>query len=238
MINVKVHTAIITAPRPRSMLQTSVDGFRRAGFTGSIVVCSDGGAPADDPDTFTIVNEVRLGNKLNWDRALSVLVTQAEPGEWLMVCEDDIAWAKGSAVALTMDLAALMQSQALAKNNVGALSLYAPRKHTNGAGKLADGWHHANMQYGRKTWGAQCMLFTYEQAVWLQSNETYRGFMVNQKMDKNIDLILGTVINGAGRNIMYRIPCLVDHIGGDNSSLGYAPGRANLETDYFRGPRA
>lgn len=231
-----IRTAIITAPRPRSTLAESLVSYRRAGFKGDVIVCNDGPETVVMDGVFNVKNEVKLGNKLNWDRALSLLVAQGDPDDWLMVCEDDIVWQAGAAEILDRDLSSLVAARKLV--NVGALSLYAPRKHTKDAGPLGDGWHWDKMQHGRKTWGAQCLLFRYAQALALQNHEGYRSFMVNAAMDKNIDLIIGTVLNNAGRNILYRIPCLVDHIGAGNSSLGYSADRPNLLTDYFRGPRA
>jgi hypothetical protein len=233
-----IRTAFITAPRPRPTLAASLGSYRRAGFDGDIIVCSDD-LKADmvvADGVYTIRNEVHLGNKLNWDRALSMLVVQSGPDDWLMVCEDDIVWQAGAAEALGRDLEMLVAEKRMM--NVGALSLYAPRKHTKDAGPLRDGWHWDKMQHGRKTWGAQCLVFRTAMAVALQEDLSYRSFMLNEKVNKNIDLIIGTVINNAGRNILYRIPCLVDHIGAGNSSLGYAEDRPNLVSDYFRGPRA
>lgn len=231
-----IRTAIITAPRPRPTLAASLASFRRAGFTQDVIICNDGSDAVIADGVFNVKNEVRLGNKLNWDRALSLLISQAEDTDWLMVCEDDIVWQAGAAVALDHDLDMLIESRGLV--NIGALSLYAPRKHTNEAGKLRDGWHWDKMQHGRKTWGAQCMVFRHAQALSLQNSEAYRGYMLDTKMDKNIDVVLGASINAAGRNILYRIPCLVNHIGAGNSSLGYPDDRPNLVTDYFRGPQA
>lgn len=237
-----MHIAVITAPRPRPTLAESIKSMRRAGFTEPVLVCSD------DPDAVvmdgvaTVRNEVKLGNKLNWTRALALMVEDSrDPEAWIMVCEDDIVWAQDARAQLDLALARLATA---APDSAGAISLFAPHRMTKVAekesrGTLRPGWHWTGMQFGKKTWGAQCYLFKRRWAQRLLSDPVFREHNANPKKDKNIDAIVGEAINLAGRNILYLIPCLVDHqLGEANSSLGYQDERPELRTRYFKGPRA
>ena len=238
-----VRTGIITAPRPRPTLYESVRSFRAAGFDGPVLVFSDGNGDVVADRVNVLRNEVRLGNKLNWIRALSVLSTSADMGDWLMVCEDDITWCVGAARELDEAVAEL-RSREGAMDRAGALSLYAPRRVTNVLhqgirARLAPGWYSTGVQMGKKTWGAQCYLFTWDMAQTLLNDVQFRRFAADTSKNKQIDAIVGQSLNDRGLDIIYRIPCLVNHdLGRGNSSLGYADDRPTLETDYFRGPRA
>lgn len=239
-----IRTAIITAPRPRPTLAQSLGSYRRAGFTDRLLVFSDGGETMVADKVLTLQNEVRLGNKANWIRALSVLFREGEPGDWLMVCEDDVTWAQNAASVLDAELALYQHSTELKR--AGVQSLFAPRRVTDaakrelGTARLPGGWYsYDSMQMGRKTWGAQCYLFTWVQAKVLLSDARFQAFSSDPRKDKNIDAIVGQCVNEMGKAVAYLIPCLVNHdLGEANSSLGYADDRPQLRCDYFKGPRA
>jgi len=235
-----IRTGIITAPRPRSTLAESVRSYRAAGFANDVLVFSDGGDTVIADKVITMPNEERLGNKRNWIRALAVLSNGVDTGDWIMICEDDISWSVGAARDLVESLLDLKRRDAL--RQAGALSLYAPRRVTSLVEKghrLAQRQGYTGMQQGRKTWGAQCYVFTHHMAMTLLHDGQFRAMAGDFLRDKNIDAMIGQCLNDRGLNIAYRIPCLVDHdLGKGNSSLGYADDRPKLETDYFRGPRA
>lgn len=237
----RLDIAIITAPRPVPTLARSIKSLRKAGFTENVLVCSDGGDPVIADGVATIRNEVKLGNKSNWTRALALLVeSTSDPEQWLMVCEDDIVWAQGARDKLAL---ALAQFTTAPPPLVGAISLFAPHRMVKFAekrerGRLRPGWHGTDMQFGKRTWGAQCLLFRRKWAERLLQDKVFRAHNMNIAKDKNIDAIVGESINSAGRTIQYLIPCLVDHIAETNSSLGYKGERPDLRTNYFAGPPA
>lgn len=237
-----IRTGIITAPRPRPSLAESVRSYRAAGFDNEVLVFSDNGDVVAD-GVRTLRNEVRLGNKLNWMRALSVLTTSAAMDDWIMVCEDDISWAVNARRDLEEALEEL-RSRKGAMDKAGVLSLYTPKRvsyllRSQTQGRIAPGWYSTGLQMGRKTWGAQCYLFTWQMAVRLLNNEEFKSIMLDTSRDKNIDAFVGQCLNNAGLDVVYRIPCLVIHdLGTANSSLGYRDDRPMLDTECFRGPRA
>jgi len=229
-----IATAIITAPRPRNTLYESIQSWRHdGGFTGPLLVCSD--AMPGIRGTLLSVHEnvPALGNMRNWKLALSMLVSQGDD-EWLMVCEDDIVWAKGARDALDRELPALKESVTFSR--AGGLSLYLPRRHTKKMMRLRPGWHGSGLQQAHKTWGAQCMVFSRGQALELLGDLKFGELTSDLTRDKNIDAVFGRCINARGKEILYRVPCLVNHTLGDgNSSLGYSADRPDLRTDYWTG---
>lgn len=234
-----IAAGIITAPRPRATLNESIRSMRAGGFGMDVpvLVFQDGECPPiTEPVDNVMVNSIPMGNLRNWHRALHILYYQTQ-AEWLMVCEDDIEWAKGAHEALLHDLNLFAVS--LSFNKVGAVSLYCPIRMSGDmeklyGGRLTRGWYGARK--GMKTWGAQCLVFSRKQASMLLNDVGLQTFLNNKKWNKNVDAIVAECINSHSREIAYRIPCLVDHTYGDaNSSLGYRDDRPNLKTAYFTG---
>jgi hypothetical protein len=228
-----IAVGIITAPRARPTLAQSFQSYEAAGFRGPTHVFAEPGSK-DIPMAANVRvhrNPERRGNFRNWTRALEQLLMVSEP--WLMVCEDDIQWARGAADVLQNELVFERSDRA------GALSLYLPIRMSRvleqqRGGLLAPGWYGLNL--GRKTWGAQCLVFHRSWAESLLQDPVLLGFLADPKWDKNVDALVATVLEGRGRQIVYRVPCLVDHAFGDgNSSLGYKPDRPELKTRYFEG---
>jgi hypothetical protein len=230
-----IATGIITAPRPRSTLLDSLASYRRAGFENDVFVfCEPGVDPVGMDSVHMVPNEMKLGNLRNWNRALSILRVSLH-ADWFMICEDDISWAAGAADVLEGELDTLAKMDYF--ENVGGLSLYLPRRHSKHMTPLRKGWIPGGL--GPGTWGFQCMIFSKAQTDWLLSAPHFKGYLANTKWDKNIDRIVGEAFKIGQKEILYRIPCLVDHdLGYGNSSLGYKDDRPDLKTDFFRGPRA
>ncbi|HMF59117.1 MAG TPA: hypothetical protein VK595_02025 [Vicinamibacterales bacterium] len=226
-------TAVITAPRPRETLSLSLRSYRLAGFDNAIRIFADGPVSTDTDALHITRNDPPLGNLRNWHLALQTLEIETD-ADWLMVCEDDIEWVRGACAALIGDLRSLEQSRVFQR--AGALSLYLPRRHTkNLPMTLSPGWHGEGLQRGIGAWGAQCLLFSRAQARALLADTQFNQYL-QSKMDKNVDAIVAKCINDCGREILYRVPCLVDHsLGEGNSSLGYKDDRPNLRTNYFTG---
>jgi len=234
----KLAVGVITAPRPRPTLNDSLLSYRDAGFIHvPTTVFADGKTkPNISVATGGIVHDgSKYGNLRNWHRALHSIRTHNQDADWLMVCEDDISWAARAYETLMSDLEIFMQSKKFA--STGALSLYAPVRVTNDLERmrqqtaLLPGWYAIN--HGLKTWGAQCLVFSREQASALMKCETF-WYYLNSGKDKNVDAFVAESIRSRGLAIGYRIPCLVNHdLGDGNSSLGYPAERPALKTRYF-----
>lgn len=227
-----IATGIITAPRAKPTLARSLASFKRAGFAHAIVFAEPGSEVVVEDGIETRTNELRKGNFRNWVSALQSLLQS--PNDWLMICEDDISWAYDAAQVLWHDL-----FEYRGDGRVGAISLYLPVRMSSQlekdhGGRLNAGWYGANL--GRSTWGAQCLVFHRNWALSLLSNKHLNGFYLSDaRWDKNVDAIVADVLLHMNKEILYRVPCLVDHTFGDgNSSLGYKPDRPKLKTNYFR----
>lgn len=231
--------AIMTAPRPAPTLAQSYASFRAAGFDCPVWIFAEPGS-RDVPMASNVQvhrNPDTLGNFRNWVRALSTIYIASDAAEWLMVCEDDIVWAAGAAATLSADIACLPTQTTDWRELAGALSLYLPHRMARDRearrGKLGKGWHHELMQFGLNTWGAQCYLFSRAMAEALLGDKLLLAYWQDERWQKNVDAIIGDCIGRAKRTIIYRVPCLVDHVGEANSSLGNLPDRADLRTRYF-----
>jgi hypothetical protein len=236
-----IAVGIITAPRARPTLARSVASLRAAGFKCPVHIFCE---PITREEDFLNVvafeglmayeNPTRLGNFRNWVHALGqMLITNAT---WIMICEDDIQWAQGAAEDLEFDLLNWKHPDA------GAISLYLPIRmskvleQTNRV-PLSRGYHALNL--GRKTWGAQCLVFRRAWAEALLQDRVLLDYLADPKLDKNVDAHVAETLVRRGRQIMWRVPCLVEHTLGDgNSSLGYKDDRPELRTKYFKGAAA
>jgi hypothetical protein len=229
-----IAVGIITAPRPRPTLAQSFESYEKAGFEGPTHIFAEPGSQDVPMATSVKVhrNPERLGNFRNWARALSQLLMVNEA--WLMVCEDDIRWARGARDVLENDLYRWQRKD----DDIGAISLYLPIRmskviETTYGVPLMRGWYPLNL--GRKTWGAQCLVLRRTWAEMLLQDQVLLDLLADPSKDKNVDAHVAEALSRRGRSIMWRVPCLVDHAFGDgNSSLGYSPDRPQLKTKYFK----
>ncbi|RPH72731.1 MAG: hypothetical protein EHM78_02175 [Myxococcaceae bacterium] len=230
--------AYITAPRPVLTLERSLASMRDAGFDQDIRIFSDGSVDCRlDENMYVRRNVPLLGNLRNWLKALRTLVeiTQ-EP--FLMVCEDDILWAKNSHRALRDDLFNIQTWEGF-----GCLSLYLPIRMSKmcekaeSTSRLRDGIHSHGMQIGFKMWGAQCLVLSRASAHALLDSAELHNYLEGPKhWDKNVDGIVSACFQAIGLTMFWRVPCLVNHtLGEANSSLGYPPDRFELTTKYWTG---
>lgn len=228
-----IEIGIITAPRARPTITESIGSLRHAGFGGDITIFAEPGSELPVCDGCHVMrNDHRKGNFRNWVAALQWCAV-APRHDWIMICEDDISWALDASATLRHDLSSWQENM-----RVGALSLYCPIRMSKLLEKkygtpLMQGWYGANL--GRGTWGAQCLVFHRTWAASLLNDKVLKAYLADPRWDKNVDALVADVIARKGREIMYRIPCLVDHTFGDgNSSLGYKPDRPDLKTKYFK----
>lgn len=178
-----------------------------------------------------------LGNFRNWILAAQWLI-DCTTDEWIMICEDDITWARNACNVLEYDLARIKPG------SWHAISLYCPDRmaklidtHGQGFGEgLTYGWY--SVSAGKKMWGAQCLVFARSDLVNILRSEHIRNtWRDSNASTKNIDLHISEAISQMGKTILYRIPCLVDHVLGDkNSSLYGDKARPGLVTKYFKDP--
>ena len=235
-----IATGIITASRPRPTLEYSLTSYREAGFENPVHIFADGtpapfkGAYQDRWGSQIIINPLPLGNLRNWMSACRTLLqTTTEP--FIMICEDDVTWAENAASVLASELSNWSRS------NTGLISLYLPRRmsklleaaHSPGS-KLKSGYY--GIRCGRKMWGAQCLVLPRSEAQALMSCGYIQAVLSDVTNKINVDAHVAESMLLRGRDLVYRAPCLVDHVLGDlNSALYGSKDRPELRTSYFEG---
>lgn len=237
--------AITTAPRPRQTLAPSYRSLRDAGFTEPVLLLADGPlgeypdpAPELPPPGLLDVrlSDPPLGGLKNWCHALETLLKET-PARWLLILEDDILWAEGSAAALAKDLDLLDRRQY--RRDVGYLSLYLARKVSREieklrGPKLKPGMYATHM--GGECWGSQAYAIPRETAAALLADPTFDDLRRNYVKNRNRDNIVSGRLHALGKRLYYRVPCLVSHeLGNANSSLREKPVQQSLLTDYWTG---
>lgn len=231
---------IISAPREKQTLAPSLFSMHEAGFNQLMHIFREPRS-ADVPALSQArihQNPHTMGNFRNWVMAAQWLLENTTDN-WVMMCEDDITWARNACSVLEYDLARIKMDTA-----ANAISLYCADRmaqYIRGTGQgstngLAFGWYH--IASGKKMWGAQCLVFARPWLRDLLDCPYMKEVWATSKADtKNIDLHVSESITKRGKTILYRIPCLVDHkLGDQNSSLYGKTDRPKLRTSYFKDP--
>lgn len=234
-----IATGIITAPRPKSTLEHSLISYRMKGqFENKVHIFSDGEVQPFRSDYLRgwegsiTINPRKLGNLRNWWGAFKWLMSNTDD-PWLMICEDDITWAENASHVLEKEL------QSWNRQQTGLLSLYMPQRMSrvlepiySPGSRLTNGWYGITM--GRRLWGAQCFLIPRAEGEALMSCGYMARTLSDATKDKNVDAHVAESVMLRGKQIWYRVPCLVDHILGDlNSSIYGDKDRPDLRTRYF-----
>lgn len=224
---------ITTAPRPTETLTRSIKSWREAGFDERLNIFSDGvpefELPALPMLRFMFHPDFRIGGLVSWVYALNQLLLISD-ARWLMVAEDDIVWTRNCKATLLAEL------EKADPKGIGYISLYAARAVTwrlqRGVtlGHLPPGYYESRL--GWSTWGSQCLILPRASAIALLQNDAFRKFVQGHIKNKNRDAVVSKFLSDMRLRTMFRIPCLVNHIGAGNSAYGNAEKKA-LETDYF-----
>lgn len=232
-----ISVGYITAPRPQPTIAASLLSLKNAGFPEDVLVCSEPGVGFKSPiDCTLLANPQKLGNLRNWVSCAEHLLRWDDADEWIMVCEDDINWARNAYDVLCYDL------KNFAVENVQAISLFCPDKMVAQIQQvfpsprgLTHGWYP--LLVGKQMWGAQCLVMRKEWLYSLLACDYFKGKLANMELDKNIDRFIAESAQKRDARIAYRIPCLVDHKMGDkNSSLYGDRDRPALRCRYFKDP--
>lgn len=179
-----------------------------------------------------VTNPEKMGNFRNWNNAARTLLRHtADP--WIMICEDDITWAGNAMEVLEYDLPRFNMGKC------GAISLYCPDRM---ASLISQQIGHQRLQYGyhacvigKKMWGAQALVFRREWLEQIIGHPFWADKLSDPAVDKNVDAWVAETIYQQDKRLAYRIPCLVDHVLGDQNSTLYGDkDRPNLRTHYFK----
>lgn len=229
-----ISVGYITAPRPKPTIDASLRSFKAAGFPDNIYIRAEPDTPTISTDVDVTIwrNEQKLGNLRNWVACAEELLYWETSDDWVMICEDDITWARNAHDVLQYDL----RHQDFV--NVQAISLYCADRMARLIKpdmRLVYGYHPISV--GKQMWGAQCLVMRKDWLSDLLACDYFKAKLGNPELDKNVDRFIAESAQQRALNIAYRIPCLVDHIMGDrNSSLYGDKDRPLLRTHFFKDP--
>ncbi|MBN9120280.1 MAG: hypothetical protein J0I06_14170 [Planctomycetes bacterium] len=210
-----VAVGVITAPRSVPTLPQTLAELRRAGFPQPVRVFAEPTAPVPDvPGVAVHRNPIRLGIWGNWAAAARRVLADTD-APFVLMCEDDVRFARCAALALQHAI------DAIPHDTWGYVSLYTPRhnlRHADGG----VGWRELAVGWG--TWGALAWCFTRAGlAAVLNSRAAYAHASAD-----GTDAVVSVAAKELGRKCYFHVPSLGDHTGGDNSTAGHyhAPGEA------------
>lgn len=198
---------VITTPRNDTTVSLTLSELRRGGFDELVHVFCEPGTISDAPIASVEfhLNAERLGALGNWAHCLHWLYGNTKT-DYLMICEDDVAYCRGAKQALLDGLKTF--------NRFGFLSLYTPKRDAPHSGPSGN-WFQAN--HGRKAWGTQAMCLSRESALLLL--EFPRLHNENQ-ISGPTDSILSECFLLKGIPCYYHRPSLADHLG-RKSTIGH-----------------
>lgn len=200
--------ALCTAPRPARTVERTIDELRRAGFDETIHVFQEPGTEvARTAGVRVSTNRKRLGIWRNWKRAARTILARTET-PFLLICEDDVAFAPCAAAALQYAM------RALDKTDWGYASLYTPA-HNLDAHRVRCGWQPVRL--ATTGWGSLAYCFTRQGLDALLGCEAVRRF----RGDKDTDVVVSAALTELGRKLYFHVPSLADHTGGGISTLGH-----------------
>jgi len=199
--------AMITCDRPNINVHRAIEELRWGGFDELLHLFCEPGTPAIRPLAGVAVhrNETRRGVLGNWKHALHWLIEHTT-ADFLMICEDDVAYCQGARAAWEASLNPCGQ--------VGFWSLYTPAR-DRCLVSSKKGWVASNR--GRDAWGTQAMCFPRASAELLLE---YRPLHEEDQLRGATDAIVCQCFVDAGLPCFYHNPSLADHLG-RVSSVGH-----------------
>jgi predicted O-methyltransferase YrrM len=191
---------IITCHRPGIDVHQSIGQLRWGGFGEPVHLFCEPNTPEVRPLSSVVVhrNEVRCGVLGNWAHCLTWLLRQTT-ADYLMVCEDDVAYARGARAAWATAVAGF--------GDVGYWSFYTPVRDEGLVGHRR-GWVAANR--GRDAWGTQAMCFPRSSAELVLA---YQPLRAEDQLRGPTDAIVAQCFLDAGLPCYYHNPSLADHVG-------------------------
>lgn len=150
------------------------------------------------------VNKVQYGPFFNWLKA--ILTFRKSENPWLIICEDDIEWKKGSGELFREYLAKITSD-----SSIGLVSGYCSVVNAN---PKKPGFTLAKISpYG---WCGMLAVAIRTQDI---DSIITHPYTLCEKEGKHLDNIVGRVILDLGKQIISHVPTLVYHLGGIHSTL-------------------
>lgn len=216
-----VSVAMVTAPRPISMVERSIAELRAAGFCQPIQLFADAESPSNDSaGVVTHVSDRGLGSWKNWLRAAHAMLNDGD-SPFILLCEDDIELASCAALGLQHAI------DRLPLRDWGFASLYAPEYNLRNQGLDSTRWLSIKRE---NHWGA---------LTWCFSRDSLRAVLSSQmathhRGDRDTDLVVSQALHVLGRQTYFHVPSLAAHTGFGVSSLGHIPQTESAAVNFDR----
>ncbi len=203
-------SAMLTAPRTNSRIETSLFSLRRAGFENIRVFAEPNTPIPTDVDSALVTRRSRRhGNMLNFYACLSTLLEETPGADAYAVFQDDIVAAIG--------LRQWCEEQFWPLGN-GIVSLFTPKIHAMNT----SGWRVISPGVQRVC-GAQAIVFRKDiLQLFLSDPHVLRELQLRSFSD---DAVIGGWLQRTGQGIAYHTPSLVQHVGEISSIYSAVDGR-------------
>lgn len=204
--------AVTTAPRPTPTLARSLASFRAAGWTQPVLVQAEADpGPLGDPHGTVTVNPHPLGVLANWVATFRALV-ESTTAPYLVMVQDDVSWAAGSADVAARRCAELDPFWTWYVDPKVARCLEVATRRP----ALRPGAYRSSLGYQSN--GALCYGFRRELAERLAADDRLAGYLVTHR--QNIDHVVPDCCLALGQPLQVWVPGLINHaLGSGNSSI-------------------
>lgn len=201
----QIAVGVVTAPRERPTLPTTLLELRRAGFHGELHVFAEPDSIlAPHPGMAAHQNASRLGLWSNWlHAAKSMLHLSSAP--FILMCEDDLWLTRDAGLALSHAI------DALPHDTWGYASLYTPA-HNVGPAVPVLGWQA--WDHPDANWGALAYCFPRHVLERIVAQ-------ANAASPQHTDQAVSGLLRRWGLRCYFHVPSLCAHAGGMNSATGH-----------------
>lgn len=213
-----------TAPRADPTVSRAVSSLREAGFSEPIHLFAEPGAEIP-PGVIAHRNATRLGVVGNFKAALEALLARSS-APWILLVQDDVIWAQGSAAIVAQALRAPPPE----RKPVGFFSPYtslASLHPTRRSLRHAPGWVSTA---GGRFWGACAVCLPRVTAERLLAHPRFRDDRVN----RYLDALLDASMRDLERPIYVYRPSLCDHIGATSTVSSDRDGKRSAVEEQMR----
>jgi glycosyltransferase involved in cell wall biosynthesis len=201
----QIAVGIVTAPREKPTLPTTLLELRRAGFSGQLEVFAEPDSNvAPHPGMVVHEHPRRLGLWANWLHAARAMLKLSH-APFVLLCEDDLWLTRDAALALSHAI------DTLSHDSWGYASLYTPAHNVGPAVPILgwQAWDHPDANWGAL---AYCFPRHMLQRIVDQANPIPA---------QHTDQAVSELLRLWGKRCYFHVPSLCAHAGGMNSATGH-----------------
>jgi hypothetical protein len=207
-----ISIGMTTAPRPEPYIGRAVTSLREAGFDRPVHFFAEPGSGFTGvdlpPDSVLWQSCTPLGCFPNWKWGLTVLADRAEPGDWIMLLQDDVIWRRDARKCLEDFLGCVPRTNLGFVSPYASVAMVSTRDKHDCAASPGQHWVPPSF-HDSAFWGALALVFPVETARALLEFPRFR----NHTHTRKVDVLVGNCLKDMGRELWIAVPSLCDHIG-------------------------